>query len=86
MITEMTISTNAFSSLSYNELMDIEAGGLFSKIASNVGCVLIGAGGIVGGVCLMAVPEPTPVTQVGGWAAIVAGVGSFCEIPAIWGW
>ena len=61
MITEMTISTNAFSSLSYNELMDIEAGGLFSKIASNVGCVLIGAGGIVGGVCLMAVPEPTPV-------------------------
>lgn len=53
----MTISANAFSSLSYNELLDIEAGGLFSKIASTVGCVLIGA-----------------------------GVGSFCEIPAIWGW
>ena len=83
---EMTISTNAFSSLAYDELMDINAGGLFSKICSTVACVFIGVGGVVGGVCLMAVPEPTTATKVGGWAAITVGVGSFFEIPAIWGW
>lgn len=83
---EITISANSFNSLNYNELMDINAGGLFSKISSTVGCVLIGVGGIVGGACLMAVPEPTTATKVGGWAAIMVGIGAFFEIPAIWEW
>ena len=83
---EMTISTNAFSPLDYSELIGINADGLFSQICSTVGCVLVGVGGVVGGICLMAVPEPSTATKVGGWAAITAGMGAFFEIPAIWGW
>lgn len=57
---------------------------LFGKIFQTIGVALTGVGEIVGGICLLAAPEPTTLSKIGGVAAIVAGVGTLMAIEGIW--
>ena len=38
--------------------------------------IVVGTAEVVGGICALCVPELTTITKIGGWAAIVSGVGT----------
>lgn len=68
----MEMTLNYFEELDLNNILEIE-GGTFWGVVNGAFGVVAGAAGCVGGALLLATPEPTGLTKVGGYAAVAAG-------------
>ena len=73
---EMTLTNYGMQELNPEMLFDID-GGTFWGVVNGVFTCIAGGAGVVGGIALLAAPEPTGVTKVAGVAAIVVGGATF---------
>jgi len=73
---EAVILINGFMELTEDDLIVVDGGVNWLGVVSGASGVLGGVAGILGGAAALAVPEPTLLTKVAGYAGIISGVSA----------